>query len=88
MRICAEAPAKQSKFTALHSFGCPLLSDADGAVATQFGVTREPLGKLMPVKRTTFAIDTDRRVLDAVASERSTDTPDKAWKNLRTRSPA
>ena len=45
----------------------------------QFGVKRGLLGKLIPVKRTTFVIDTDRKVLDVIASEFSMDThADKA----------
>ena len=67
-------------------FDYPLLSDADGEVATQFGVKRGLLGKLMPVKRTTFVIDTDRTVLDVIASEVSMDThADKALEVLRAR---
>ena len=66
---------KQAKFAEQQKFDYPLLSDADGTVATQFGVKRGLLGKLMPVKRTTFVIDTDRTVLDVIASELSMDTP-------------
>ena len=59
---------------------------SDGTVATQFGVKRGLLGKLMPVKRTTFVIDTDRTVLDVIASEFSMDThADKALEVLRAR---
>ena len=56
---------------------------------TQFGVKRGLLGKLMPVKRTTFVIDTDRTVLDVIASEFSMDThADKALEVLRQRQSA
>ena len=56
---------------------------------TQFGVKRGLLGKLMPVKRTTFVIDTDRTVLDVIASEVSMDThADKALEVLRQRQSA
>ena len=55
-------------------------------VATAFGVKRGLLGKFMPVKRTTFVIDTDRRVLDVIASEISMDShADKALEVLRGR---
>mgnify|MGYP005822351399 CR=1 FL=1 len=55
-------------------------------VATQFGVKRGLLGKFMPVKRTTFVIDTDRTVLGVIASEFSMDThADKALEVLRAR---
>jgi thioredoxin-dependent peroxiredoxin len=65
------------------------LSDTEAAVATQFGVKRGLLGKLMPVKRTTFVIDTDRTVLDVIASEFGFDShADKALEVLRQRQSA
>jgi peroxiredoxin Q/BCP len=82
--ISTDAVDKQAKFAELQKFDYPLLSDADGTVATQFGVKRGLLGKLMPVKRTTFVIDTDRTVLDVIASELSMDShADKALEVLR-----
>jgi len=58
-------------------------------VATQFGVRRGLLGKFVPVKRTTFVIDTDRTVLEVIASEFSMDThADKALEVLRQRQSA
>lgn len=85
--ISADPVAKQAKFAGQQGFDYPLLSDSDGLVAGQFGVKRGLLGKLMPVKRTTFVIDTDRRVLDVIASEFSFDThADTALKVLRARS--
>jgi|SRR4051794_8058296 thioredoxin-dependent peroxiredoxin len=87
--ISADAVAKQAKFADMQKFDYPLLSDTDGVVATQFGVKRGLLGKLMPVKRTTFVIDTDRTVLDVIASEFSMDThADKALESLRQRQSA
>ena len=87
--ISADAVAKQAKFADMQKFDYPLLSDSDGVVATQFGVKRGLLGKLMPVKRTTFVIDTDRTVLDVIASEFSMDThADKALEVLRQRQSA
>jgi peroxiredoxin Q/BCP len=84
--ISTDAVEKQAKFADLQKFDYPLLSDADGTVATQFGVKRGLLGKLMPVKRTTFVIDTDRKVLDVIASELSMDShADKALEVLRQR---
>jgi peroxiredoxin Q/BCP len=59
---------KQAQFSAKHSFGYPLLSDPDRVVAGQLGVARGLLG-LSPLKRTTFVIDTDRRILARIASE-------------------
>lgn len=84
--ISADPVAKQAKFADQQGFDYPLLSDGDGTVATQFGVKRGLLGKLMPVKRTTFVIDTDRSVLAVIASEFSMDThADKALEALRAR---
>jgi len=84
--ISTDGVDKQAKFAEAQKFDYPLLSDADGVVATQFGVKRGLLGKLMPVKRTTFVIDTDRTVLDVIASELSMDThADKALEALRSR---
>lgn len=84
--ISTDPVAKQAKFADIQSFDYPLLSDADGTVAAQFGVKRGLLGKLMPVKRTTFVIDTDRTVLAVIASEISMDThADKALEVLKAR---
>lgn len=84
--ISTDAVAKQAKFAEMQKFDYPLLSDSEGTVAAQFGVKRGLLGKLMPVKRTTFVIDTDRTVLDVIASELSMDThADKALEVLRSR---
>jgi peroxiredoxin Q/BCP len=81
--------AKQAKFSETNNFDYPVLSDADGAVASSFGVKRGLLGKLMPVKRTTFVIDTDRRVLEVISSEVNMNThADKALEVLRARQSA
>lgn len=87
--ISADPVKKQAKFADMQRFDYPLLCDTDGAVATQFGVKRGLLGKLMPVKRTTFVIDTDRKVLNVIASEFSMDAhADQALETLRARSSA
>ncbi|MET4432126.1 peroxiredoxin [Mycolicibacterium sp. 624] len=84
--ISTDAVAKQAKFAEQQNFDYPLLSDSDGVVATKFGVKRGLLGKLMPVKRTTFVIDTDRTVLEVIASELSMDShADKALEVLKAR---
>ncbi|MGB8405727.1 MAG: peroxiredoxin [Mycobacterium sp.] len=84
--ISTDAVEKQAQFADKQKFDYPLLSDASGAVAEQFGVKRGLLGKLMPVKRTTFVIDTDRTVLEVIASEISMDShADKALEVLRAR---
>ena len=87
--ISADSVDKQAQFADKQKFDYPLLSDADGVVATQFGVKRGLLGKFMPVKRTTFVIDTDRTVLEVIASEFSMEThADKALEVLRQRQSA
>ena len=87
--ISMDAVAKQAEFAEQQKFDYPLLSDAEGSVATQFGVKRGLLGRLIPVKRTTFVIDTDRTVLEVIASELSMDThADKALEVLRQRQSA
>ncbi|QUR67390.1 peroxiredoxin [Mycobacterium spongiae] len=85
--ISVDPVEKQAKFADTQHFDYPLLSDSEGAVATQFGVKRGLLGKLMPVKRTTFVIGTDRTVLAVISSEISMDShADKALEALRARS--
>jgi peroxiredoxin Q/BCP len=65
--ISGDSVGKQAAFADKHSLGYPLLADPDGAVRSQFGVMRG--GALMPTRRATFVIDTDRRVLEVVRSE-------------------
>jgi len=85
--ISADTVDKQRRFSEMHGFAYPLLSDPDGRVARQFGVRRS-FGPL-PVKRTTFVIDTDSRVLEVVRSEIRMDKhADRALEVLRTRSGA
>ncbi len=68
--ISVDRVDKQQEFSEKHSFDYPLLSDEGGRVAQEFGVKRGAmLGKLTPVKRATFVIDTDRTVLAAFTSE-------------------
>jgi peroxiredoxin Q/BCP len=87
--ISTDPVEKQAQFADKQKFDYPLLSDADGTVAAQFGVKRGLLGKFLPVKRTTFVIDTDGTVLAVIASEVSMDThADKALEVLRQRQSA
>lgn len=87
--ISTDGVDKQAKFADSQRFDYPLLSDRDGAVAEIFGVKRGLLGKFLPVKRTTFVIDTDRTVLEVISSEVNMDThADKALEVLRERSSA
>jgi peroxiredoxin Q/BCP len=84
--ISTDGVDKQARFADSQQFDYPLLSDRDGAVAEMFGVKRGLLGKVLPVKRTTFVIDTDRTVLDVISSELNMNThADKALATLRSR---
>jgi thioredoxin-dependent peroxiredoxin len=80
---------KQAKFAEDHKFDFPVLSDADGTVAADFGVKRGLLGLLMPVQRKTFVIDTDRKILAVIGSEVNMNVhADKALEVLRARQSA
>ncbi|HEX3811371.1 MAG TPA: peroxiredoxin [Mycobacteriales bacterium] len=65
--ISVDPVGKQKEFSSKNSFDYPLLSDEDGAVARSFDVKRR-FGPL-PVKRTTFVISTDGRILDVISNE-------------------
>ena len=82
--ISADSVDQQRRFRDQHSFDYPLLSDADKAVAKQFGVKRA----LLPInQRATFVIDTDRRVLAVIKSETNMEKhADDALAVLRARS--
>ena len=85
--ISADPVTKQRKFSDKHGFDFPLLSDADGAVATAFGVRRG--FALMPTRRTTFVIGQDRRVIEVIRSEvRFGHHADRALEVLRSRAPS
>ncbi len=87
--ISTDAVDKQAKFSDSQRFDYPLLSDSAGRVAEAFGVKRGLLGKFVPVKRTTFVIDTDRTVLEVISSEVNMDThADKALAVLQSRKKA
>ena len=85
--ISADPVEKQKKFSDMHSFGYPLLSDTSGSVAEQFDVRRRiaALGN----RRTTFVIDTDRTLLDVIHTEFSMGAhADKALEILKARQAA
>ncbi len=80
--ISTDAVGKQAQFDARNGLGYPLLSDADGAVATEMGVKRR---FLTPVKRVTLVIGRDRRIEKVISSEFSMAThADEALAHLRT----
>jgi peroxiredoxin Q/BCP len=82
--ISTDDVAKQKQFHDKHGFDYPLLSDASGEVAEQYGVKRAGmLGRLAPTKRVTFVIGTDRTILDVISSElKSADHADRALATL------
>jgi peroxiredoxin Q/BCP len=59
---------KQASWAERRGFDYPLLSDPDRSVADAFGVKGGLLG-ISPVKRSTFVIGTDGRILGVYASE-------------------
>ncbi|WP_307840381.1 peroxiredoxin [Streptomyces sp. G44] len=65
--ISADAVERQREFNQRHTLGFPLLSDPEGKVRDQFGVTRG--FSLAPTKRVTFVIGRDRTVAEVVRSE-------------------
>lgn len=65
--ISADPVEKQHNFSEKYAFDYPLLSDVDRKVADAFGVKRAL--PLLPNRRATFVIGTDRRVLEVVTSE-------------------
>ncbi|MDT4923630.1 MAG: thioredoxin-dependent peroxiredoxin [Pseudonocardiales bacterium] len=68
--ISPDSVARQKQFAGRHSFDYPLLSDVGGTVADRFGVKRSGLfGKLGPVKRWTFAIGKDGKLVKVIHSE-------------------
>ncbi|ONM46882.1 peroxiredoxin [Nocardia donostiensis] len=84
--MSTDAVPTQAGFAAAQRLGYPLLSDADGSVAAEFGVKRGLLGPLMPVKRRTFVIDRDRTILAVISGElRAHGHADTALRVLRER---
>jgi len=83
--ISADTVEKQKQFSEKHDFDYPLLADTDRTVAEQFGVKRGGFS-ISPTKRSTFVIDTDRKVLAVISSEVSMNKhADKALEVLRAR---
>jgi peroxiredoxin Q/BCP len=67
--ISGDTPAKQKEFAAANGLDYTLLSDPGNEVGIRFGIKRRiPLGP-MSMKRLTYVIDTDRRILDVIHSE-------------------
>jgi peroxiredoxin Q/BCP len=65
--ISMDSVQRQAQFSAANTLDYPLLADVGGAVAKIFGVKRAL--DLLKVKRTTFVIGQDHRVLEVISSE-------------------
>ena len=65
--ISMDDVAKQAAFSDANALDYPLLSDVEGRVAKSYGVKRAL--DVLRVKRTTFVIGTDRRLIDVISSE-------------------
>ena len=82
--ISLDGVERQHEFATRHQLDYPLLADVEGEVATTFGVKRS--FDLLKVRRSTFVIDTDQRVLATIHSELNMNThADKALAVLRLR---
>lgn len=84
--ISPDDVSKQKRFSDKHAFDYPLLADTDSAVAKTFGVERGIVGRRLGamVKRWTFVIGTDRRIVAAIHSELNMNVhADKALAALR-----
>jgi thioredoxin-dependent peroxiredoxin len=80
--ISHDSVARQRQFSARNRFDFPLLSDPSGEVSDLFGTKRT--SALLPTRRWTFVIDTDRRVLAVIKSEtRMRSHADRALQVLR-----
>jgi peroxiredoxin Q/BCP len=84
--VSTDPVEKQKKFSDKHGFDFPLLSDSERKVAEMFGVKRGGFS-ITPVKRSTFVIDTDSKVLAVIHSEVNMNRhAERALEVLRSRS--
>jgi len=65
--ISMDDVAKQAQFAEANRLDYPLLSDSQGRVAALYGVKRA--FDFLKVKRSTFAIGTDGRIVEIISSE-------------------
>jgi peroxiredoxin Q/BCP len=67
--ISGDSPSKQKRFATANNFDYPLLSDPGNKIGIRFGIKRKiPLGP-MSMKRLTYVIGPDRRILEVIHSE-------------------
>lgn len=65
--ISMDPPERQAQFALQHGLSYSLLADVEGVVAALYGVKRSL--SFLKVKRATFVIDRNRRILEVIASE-------------------
>ena len=81
--ISMDSYERQAQFAQKNGITFPLLADIDGSVAQHYGVKRSL--SFLKVKRATFIIDQNRRILDVISSEVSMNAhADRALAFLRT----
>jgi peroxiredoxin Q/BCP len=69
--ISMDSVERQAQFASQFGLGFPLLADVDGEVARHYGVKRSL--DFLKVKRATFVIGRDRRIVDVINSEMQMD---------------
>jgi peroxiredoxin Q/BCP len=80
--ISMDSVERQAQFSSQFGLGFPLLADVDGEVARHYGVKRSL--DFLKVRRTTFVIGQDRRIVDVINSEMQMDVhADRALAALR-----
>ena len=80
--ISMDDVTKQAAFSDANALDYPLLSDVGGHVAKSYGVKRAL--DVLRVKRTTFVIGTDQRIVDVISSELNMNVhADRALSQLR-----
>ena len=80
--ISADSVDRQKEFDDKNDLGYPLLSDADKTIAADYGVKR--WGTPGVLKRQTFVIGTDGKLLEVIASETNMEAhADEALETLR-----
>ena len=65
--ISMDSVTRQGKFAQDSALDYPLLSDEGGRVAALYGIKRRL--DVLRVRRTTFVIDVDQRVIEKISSE-------------------
>jgi len=65
--ISMDQVSKQRQFSDRNHLDYPLLADVNGSVAKSYGVKRAV--DFLKVKRTTFVIGTDRKIIEVISSE-------------------